>query len=200
MFVASILFASSTHDSAHARASVPMRIVQCEGRSAEEMGDKSAGERIREFSQRRMTRPVSVYASDGSLASFSKICRGFAGCLGIGRRWFWADVDRSSHDRSHRGDLASISDRKACAAPSDIPASLAITRRETPGRLAMISRARWRPSSPRSGRTRPSQPTRMFMCGLSAVELRALATVLAERPEILPIARSDRCGWDRTIR
>ena len=83
----------------------------------------------------------------------------------------------------------------------DMPAARATSRNDAPGCCVRSSAARRRPAPLSSGRTLPSRPTRAFDCGISSLEpFLMAATVLAARPTEWPIARSDMCGCDATIR
>lgn len=144
-------------------------------------------------------RPSSFSRSDGSRSNLSSTAAG-SGCGG------WADfrsgLRRPAWGRTAAGGSpARMRLRTSHAVAGETSASRATSRSEACGFSARTAAARHRPSTPLSGRTLPSRPTRALSCGAaSAVRWRREAAALAPRPEVRAMARSDRCGCDATIR
>jgi hypothetical protein len=104
-----------------------------------------------------------------------------------------AGATRSSPRRSRS--------RTSFAVAGEIPAALAISRKVAWGRALISCCALKRPSAASSGLTRPSRPS-LDGPWASAVPARRriVATVPAAKPVAWPIQRSDRCGWQPSMR
>ncbi len=164
-------------------------------------------------SQRRSSRPLALMRSAGSRDSKARMVSRSAGFLASGEgvsRSRAFDSLRSGADRV-RGALFSSelisgsSPRSSLARTSrtvdgERPTSWAMLRRDASGRAAMSSAAARRAELVSTGRRRPSLPKRWLDCELSSIELRIDATVLADRPAVVAIERSDQCGCVLMIR